>query len=325
MPDAKPLGLRLPFFEALEASRKVLIAGAGGGFDIFCGLPLYFALRAAGKEVHLGSLSFSNLLPEAGRHLLPNLVEVNADSSGSRYYFPEQQLSSWFREQGEEVPIYCIHRTGPRPVMLAYVALLNELGVDTIILVDGGTDSLMRGDEGGIGTPVEDVSSIAAVESLPVERKLLACLGFGIDFFHGVCHAQVLEAIAELDRSGDYLGAFSLLRSMPEVERFRQATEFVLKRTPDRESIVCSSLLSALEGRFGDYHRNKRTDGSELFINPLMGLYWCFHVEAIAKRILYLDGFRRLDGFMEATMYIEQFRNELRVKKAIRPARDIPI
>ncbi|MCC2667530.1 MAG: hypothetical protein K0Q72_1, partial [Armatimonadetes bacterium] len=36
--------LTLPIFAELESSRRVLIAGAGGGFDIFCGLPLYFGL-----------------------------------------------------------------------------------------------------------------------------------------------------------------------------------------------------------------------------------------------------------------------------------------
>ncbi len=35
-----------PFFKALASSRRILIAGMGGGFDVFCGLPLYFALTA---------------------------------------------------------------------------------------------------------------------------------------------------------------------------------------------------------------------------------------------------------------------------------------
>ena len=38
--------LRLPFFDELELAENILIAGAGGGYDIFCGLPLYFGLRA---------------------------------------------------------------------------------------------------------------------------------------------------------------------------------------------------------------------------------------------------------------------------------------
>jgi hypothetical protein len=41
--------ITLPFYSALEPSQRILIAGAGGGFDLFCGLPLYFALQAGGK------------------------------------------------------------------------------------------------------------------------------------------------------------------------------------------------------------------------------------------------------------------------------------
>jgi hypothetical protein len=36
---------RLPFFEALEPAQTVLLAGASGGYNVFTGLPLYFALR----------------------------------------------------------------------------------------------------------------------------------------------------------------------------------------------------------------------------------------------------------------------------------------
>jgi hypothetical protein len=307
--------IRLPFFRELKHAEHVLIAGAGGGFDVFCGLPLYFNLQAAGKRVSLANLSFSNLPPAtAGRHLTPELVEVTADSVGSPHYFPEKHLCQWFREHGRDVPVYAIHRTGPALIAKAYEALLEEMRMDTIVLVDGGTDSLMRGDEAGLGTPVEDMSSIAAVDALDparVPRKMLACLGFGIDAFHGVSHVHVLEAIAELTRAGGYLGAFSLTTDMPEVEKFREATEYVLRQTPRRESIVCTSVLSAIEGRFGDHHRTERTWGSELFINPLMSLYWCFRLDRVASRVLYLDEFRKISGFMHAESFIAEFQAAL--------------
>ncbi|MGI5177437.1 hypothetical protein ACQEVZ_13995 [Dactylosporangium sp. CA-152071] len=50
-----------PLFAALAGARSVLVAGAGGGFDVYAGLPLALALRAQGKVVHLANLSFTAL------------------------------------------------------------------------------------------------------------------------------------------------------------------------------------------------------------------------------------------------------------------------
>jgi hypothetical protein len=317
---------KLPFFSQLEPAGHVLVAGAGGGFDVFSGLPLYFALRAAGKQVSLANLSFSNLPPgTAGRHLTPVLVQVTADSEGSKSYFPEKHLSQWFRDRGEEVPVYCIHRTGPKAVIDAYRVLADELRFDTLVLMDGGTDSLMRGDEAGLGTPLEDMASIAAADLLDpttVPRRFLVCLGFGIDAFHGVCHAHVLEAVADLIQSGGYLGTFSLLDQMPEVRQFCDATEYVLARTPDRQSIVLTSILSALEGRFGNHQRTDRTADSELFINPLMAFYWCFQLEQVARRVLYLDGVADIEGYVEFQGHIATFQRKC---GPLRAWKDLPM
>ena len=48
-----------PLFAALASARNVLIAGAGGGFDVYAGLPLALALWESGKQVHLANLSTS--------------------------------------------------------------------------------------------------------------------------------------------------------------------------------------------------------------------------------------------------------------------------
>jgi hypothetical protein len=45
---------RLP--SALESSRCVLVAGAGGGCDVYCGLPIYERLRSLGRKVFLANL-----------------------------------------------------------------------------------------------------------------------------------------------------------------------------------------------------------------------------------------------------------------------------
>ncbi len=283
---------RLPFFDALEGADSVLLAGAGGGYDIFAGLPLYFALKGAGKTVHLANLSFSRIDICDGRHVGEAVVEVTRETKGGTGYFPERYLSEWFYEaQGESVPVYCFSRAGARPVASAYRGLVAELGgVDALVLVDGGTDSLMRGDEQGLGTPEEDAVSLFAadrLESVPV--KLLCCIGFGVDTFHGVSHAHFLESVAALAKDGAFLGAWSLLSGMPEVAAYRAAADYVHDKMFHHPSIVNSSVLSAAEGRFGDYHATHRTEGSELFINALMSLYWAFDLTAVARRNLYLD------------------------------------
>lgn len=300
--------LRLPLFDRLSATRTILLAGAGGGYDIFTGLPLYFGLLNAGKQVHLANLSFSTIYASNGHRIGSSVVEVTHETDGGGRYFPELHLARWFAKRGGQVPIYAIDRTGAAPTAAAYRDLCTLLQPDAVILIDGGTDSLMRGDEPGLGTPQEDVASIAAVDALDVPVKLLLCLGFGVDTFHGVCHSYFLEAVADITRAGGFLGAWTLTPEMPEAALYRQATEFVHQAMPFQPSIVSSSILSAIEGRFGDAHSTRRTEGSELFINALMSLYWAFELDAVARRNLYLDRIRDTQSFADLTQAIAEFR-----------------
>ncbi len=76
--------LQMPFIDQLQEASSVLIAGAGGGYDVFSGLPLYFALREEGKTVHLANLAFSRLKAASGRRLTPAMLEVTPESGGSQ-------------------------------------------------------------------------------------------------------------------------------------------------------------------------------------------------------------------------------------------------
>jgi hypothetical protein len=221
-------------------------------------------------------------------------------------YFPERHLASWFRERGEDVSFYCFERTGCIPLTEAYRALVDDLNLDAIVLVDGGTDSLMKGDEAGLGTPHEDIASIAAVDQLEVGTKLLVCLGFGVDAYHGVCHAQFLEGVAEIIKAGGFLGAFSLLREMEEARLYAEASLYVFQRMPEHTSIVTSSILTAVGGEFGDYHATNRTRGSKLWISPLMSLYWCFRLEPVARRVQYLDAMKLTNSYRDVHEMLER-------------------
>ncbi|WP_256371015.1 DUF1152 domain-containing protein [Micromonospora sp. KC207] len=106
--------------------------------------------------------------------------------------------------------MYAFPPLGVQTLRQAYQHLVEHLDIDAIILVDGGTDILLRGDEADLGTPVEDITSLAAVAALDVPVKLVTSLGFGIDAHDGVNHTHVLENLAALDRDGGYLGALSI-------------------------------------------------------------------------------------------------------------------
>lgn len=314
--------LRQPFFTEIDSAQNILIAGAGGGYDIFCGLPLFFGLTNLGKNVHLANLSFATL-PDGMDRISESLVKVTFSSPSPSTYFPELHLSRWFKErQGENVPIYCFERTGLVPLVGAYRHLADLLAIDTVILIDGGTDSLLRGDEEGLGTPEEDAISIIAVSELNVQKKFLACLGFGVDHFHGVSHAHFLQAVAELTKTGAFLGMFSLTKEMPEVEKYRAAADYVFKALPGAESIVSSSILSAISGEFGDFHTTSRTEGVELWINPLMSVYWSFQLSQVSERILYREHLKVTKNFEEVRCAIRDFRAQL---SFLRPAQHIPL
>lgn len=48
-------------FQRLHGAKHVLLAGAGGGFDVYAALPLAIVLADAGSRVSLANLSFAPL------------------------------------------------------------------------------------------------------------------------------------------------------------------------------------------------------------------------------------------------------------------------
>lgn len=300
-----PLG-QSRLLEHLDGANRILVAGAGGGCDVYCGLPLYLALREQGRDVHLASLSFANLSKHEPLADALWLVR-SGDPDGSSTYAPELHLARWLGSRGIHAPVYAFERVGARPIREAYAVLAERLDLDAIVLVDGGTDSLMRGDEFDLATPEEDVASILGAAATGVERSALVCTAFGVDAYHGICHAHFLENVAALSREDAYLGAFSLDPRDAEVDAYLDAVHDLCERQP-HHSIVNTSLASAIEGHYGDYHRSHRTAGSRLWINPLMSLYWAFELAAVANRVLYADAIASTDTFEELHHAIGRFR-----------------
>lgn len=97
--------LRQPIDDLLQSCQRILLAGAGGGYDVLGAVPLQQELLASGKEVHLASLSFCRLgeLEGAERHAdYPNLYQVHSEMiedvsliiEGNRYEMDIRSRSS---------------------------------------------------------------------------------------------------------------------------------------------------------------------------------------------------------------------------------------
>jgi hypothetical protein len=300
--------LNLPIIDQLAGSQNILIAGMGGGFDVFCGLPLYFELRQLGKSVHLANYSFSLLaVLKDDVELTKTLIGVNADHQSWSQYFPELYLAQWFREMlHEEITIWCFHKTGVRPLLENYQALIKHLNIDALVLIDGGVDSLLRGDETEIGTILEDTISLCAVNDLQgVRCKLIACLGLGAE--QEMTYAQVFENFAAQVKNDNFLGSCSLLKSMESYQLYESAVNYVYEKPSQLPSVINASVISAVRGEFGNYHFVERTHGSKLWISPLMPIYWFFNLKGVAIRNLLLPELRYTDTLTDAVRELMKF------------------
>ena len=302
-----------PIETALSGARTVLLAGCGGGYDVLGAVPLYSELVERGCDVHLASLSFTYLNGLDGAvqsPLIPNLYEVPASSASTTEYCPEAWLARFLGDRaGRRRSVWAFDKTGVRPLTAAYRHLVEKLGIDTLVLIDGGIDALLRGDETLIGTPAEDLSSLAAVRQLDLPRKVLACVGLGAEIRDGIAHEQVFARIAELTRAGAFLGSASIMPGTKAGALYMEAVEYVFANQRGlRNSHVHKVVLAAMRGEYG-------SDGPHIWLSPLLNVCWFFALDAVADTHLFLRKLATTQSVWDMTAIIEAVRHEIDVKK----------
>lgn len=302
-----------PIVDVLKDAKNVLLAGCGGGYDVMGAVPLYAALVERGCDVHLASLSFTYLNGLDGAiqsPLHPNLYEVPASAARADEYCPEAWLARFLQERsGRPRSVWAFDKTGVMPLAAAYQYVVEKLSIDTVVLIDGGIDALLRGDETSIGTPAEDLSSLAAVRRLDLPRKVLACVGLGAEIRDGIAHEQVFARIAELARAGAFLGSSSILPATKAGALYMEAVEYVFANQLGlRNSHVHKVVLAAMRGEYGP-------DGPYIWLSPLLNVFWFFALDAVADTHLFLPKLAHTQGVWDMTAIIEAVRHELDVKK----------
>lgn len=139
--------------EKLKDANTILIVGAGGGQDVLCGLPLYYTFLKQGKKVHLANLTHTDF-KTLNEYTDPLVLDSNVLGANSVIKVPSQNyvegyLSQYFKAAlNEDKIVWMINRNSVQELKKSFERLITHLNIDAIVLVDGGVDSIMQGDEG---------------------------------------------------------------------------------------------------------------------------------------------------------------------------------
>ena len=262
---------QLPSLEdLLRSSSRALVIGVGGGGDVVGALATARFLEFCGLEFFLGGLSWERAVfdPLPGPRALHEVENVralhryawfaNAESrTQTGVYFAESRMAAF---QQKEVLLVDING-GAKGVVEGLGSALDQLKIDLLVGVDVGGDSLARGDEPGLRSPLADSIMLAAFNELERRgrRTLWGIFGYGSD---GELTVDEIEsALAKLAGAGALLGAWSLT---PKVTAELQQ---VIQTVPTEASAV---PVRCFQGAWGE--TRIRRDQRPVRLTPLAAL-----------------------------------------------------
>jgi hypothetical protein len=326
-----------------SAISTVFLTGCGGGFDFVHSLCLIPELKRLGKKFVIGSYSFGDPQQVRGEvifasddHDRPIIAKrVTAESSCSDYYCPEVGICSYLDQQYPDDAPHFVYAYYARHFPIHLLTSLHNLiiekhSIDGIILIDGGSDSLMKGDEAGLGDPIEDAVSVATVAGNDNQRiiyKVLISIGIGTDRFNDVSDCSTLRAIAEITRLGGFLGSVSLESARDPYNFYKLGLEHLYNMQSFR-SVLAGSILASGLGFFGSEEVpemvQKRVKEGSLFLWPLMSMLWAFDVNIVAARSLIVGWIKECKTCYECAHTFDVERQKLAEKGLIREVEELP-
>jgi len=256
--------------DLIRSSSRALVIGVGGGGDVAGALATARFLEFCGLEFILGGLSWERSVfdPIPGprslnevrnvRPLHPHVWMANAESQTTTgVYFAESRMAGI---QGNEVLLVDING-GVKGVIDGLELAMKQFAIDLLVGLDVGGDSLARGGEAGLRSPLADSIMLAALAALEERgyRTLWGVFGYGSD---GELTVDEIErALSKLAAAGGLLGGWSLT---PKI--VAELAE-VIKVVPTEASAI---PVECSRGAWGK--KTIRTDQRSVKLTPLTGL-----------------------------------------------------
>ena len=269
----------------------ILLAGCGGGYDIYCGIPQYFKYMKEKKNVLLLNLSFtsSKLLEDLVKKKQiykpnPNYYIINFKNitdNINNNYFPEYYLSKELK-----CDIYIIDSESTiNQIKDAYNHIIKYKNIYKIHLIDGGCDSLLSGKESHLATPTEDMIHMRAIMDINVDSKIISCVGMTCDC-NQLPKEEFIERLNELNDILINTNVWNLKDT--NIQKYYN----IFYKCQPRRSIVNSLICARLDGYSGYYvpsHLKDRIVKNNVYLDDYMITYNTYDFNELVKRILYIE------------------------------------
>lgn len=256
--------------DLIHASTRALVIGVGGGGDVVGALATARFLEFCGLEFVLGGLSWERNVydPVPGPRKLGEVRNVRAlhpfawmanteSQTDTGVAFAESKMAA---VQHTEVLLVDING-GVKGVVEGLEAAMKQLRCDLLVGVDVGGDSLARGGEPGLRSPLADSIMLAAYADFEKRgrRTLWGVFGYGSD--GELTTGEIELALSCLAGAGGLLGAWAL------TPKIAAEIEEAIKTVPTEASAI---PLKCFRGAWGE--SRIRRDQRPVRLTPLTAL-----------------------------------------------------
>lgn len=284
-------------------AERVLVLGIGGGGDVIGGIPTASFARALGCEALLGGITWERKVadPKPGPRRIEELEGVERINEFCALAEPRARIKGGCvltegavaEILGERVFLLDING-GCVNTLRAIEDAMEKLGIDMIVGIDVGGDSLARGNEKGVSSPLADSIMLAVLNRIP--GAVLGMIGYGSD--GELTQEELHTNIAKIIERGGYLGARGA--SPEELELMRRCAE----ATPTEASKL---VVEAGRGRHG--YVRIRQESREVYLTPcsLVTFYFrasdVFKISKIARLVENTLSLREADSILRSRGY----------------------
>ncbi|MFW9991380.1 MAG: DUF1152 domain-containing protein [Candidatus Odinarchaeota archaeon] len=299
-------------------AKRILVAGMGGGGDIFSALPTYWNFHQlnAEAEIILGGISeapmqaITDLEPitcKSGKTLstCTSLGMVTSKSHCKDHRLIERIIARVFSTK-------CLIMSlsdGAGPLIGELQNYIQERSIDCVCFVDGGADSLAS-ENGLMGSVLADTLSLAVLSKLDVKYKLHGLTALCADL-----EMDIHTAMTQIARVYGQNGCHGLLGFPPEhFDEFQDCLEEILKESATGTG---QAIFYAMKGYYGQETVFWEGGGAIIPIFPISSATWYFNPEVTVK-VNYLAGpVSQTTTLEEATNRITELLEKKKIREKV--------